>query len=366
MKVPFVSLKPMQAEIHEELQAAFDDVVERSNYIMGENLTAFQNEFAAYCGTSRAVGCGTGLDALYLIMKAMEIGNGDEVILPANTFIATALAVSYTGATPVLVEPDIHTYTINPKLIEERITDKTKAIIPVHLYGRCADMDPILNLARKYNLKVIEDAAQSHGAIYKGKRAGSMGDAAGFSFYPGKNLGALGDAGAVTTSDPELAQKVYTLGNYGAAKKYHHEFLGNNSRLDEMQAAFLKAKLPYLDIWNKERNRIAERYLTEICNPSIILPQRETDGNYQVWHIFAVRCQKRDQLQAYLEGNGIGTNIHYPIPVHMQKCYAALDIPKGSYPVAEEIAETVLSLPMYYGMTEDEIKYVIDMINNFK
>jgi len=365
MKVPFVSLEPMHNELNKELHQVFDNVLRKNIFIAGENLDNFEHNFAKYCGVSHAVGCGTGLDALYLVLKAMGIGDGDEVILPANTFIATALAVSYTGANPVLVEPDIHTFTINSELIEDKITPRTKAIIPVHLYGRCADMDTILAIADKYNLKIIEDAAQSHGALYKGKRAGTFGEAAGFSFYPGKNLGALGDAGIVTTNNSELSCKVRMLGNYGSNEKYHHDLLGNNSRLDELQAAFLNVKLSHLDSWNKERNRLAEKYLSEITNPIITLPQREKEGNYQVWHIFAIRCTQRDKLQAYLKEYGIGTNIHYPIPVHLQKCYTNLGIVKGDFPVAEELSETLLSLPIYYGMANAEIEYVIDILNQF-
>lgn len=365
MKVPFVSLNVMHQEIHTELIEAFQSVLNANNYIMGAEWDRFQKDFADFCGVSSAVGCGNGLDALYLILKAMEIGEGDEVIVPSNTFIATALAVSYTGATPVFVEPNINTYTIDPSLIEEKISDKTKAIIAVHLYGRCADMDAINQIAKVHGLKVIEDAAQAHGAVYKGKKAGSLGDAAGFSFYPGKNLGALGDAGMVTTNNEELAKRIHMLSNYGSEKKYNHELSGNNSRLDELQAAFLQRKLPYLETWNKERNRIAERYLTEIHNPELILPTRVAPYDYQVWHIFAIRCKHRDTLQKYLAQNDIGTNIHYPIPIHLQKCYASLGLTKGSLPIAEEISETVLSLPMYYGMTDDEISYVIDKLNNF-
>lgn len=365
MNVPFVSLEPAHREINSQLNACFQEVLSKNIYIMGEKWKQFQDEFASYCGTSCAVGCGTGLDALYLILKALEIGNGDEVIVPSNTFIATALAVSYTGATPVFVEPDINTYTIDPALIENKITKKTKAIIPVHLYGRCADMDAIVPIAKRYNLNVIEDSAQAHGAVYKGRKAGSLGDAAGFSFYPGKNLGALGDGGIVTTNSADLAQKVHMLGNYGSNIKYHHELLGNNSRLDELQAALLQVKLPYLDKWNADRNRIAGRYLKEICNPEIKLPQPVENGSYQVWHIFAVRCKRRDELQAYLDERGIGTNIHYPIPIHLQPCYSDLGFKKGDFPIAEEISDTVLSLPMYYGMTEEEVSYVINRINNF-
>lgn len=366
MRIPFVSLTPMHNELKEDLLYAFEDTLNKNVYISGAYLEQFQKDFAHYCGISQAVGCGNGLDALYLILKGYGIGKGDEVIIPSNTFIATALAVSYTGAIPVLVEPDIDTCTINVKRIEEKISACTKAIIPVHLYGRCADMDPINQIADKYRLKVIEDAAQAHGAIYKGKRAGSLGHAAGFSFYPGKNLGALGDAGIVTTNDANLAEQVSMLGNYGSKEKYYHKLSGNNSRLDELQAAFLSVKLRELDKWNQVRNRIAQRYISEIKNPLITLPVEEDKGNYQVWHIFHIRSAERDKLQKFLESKDIGTNIHYPIPIHLQKCYADLGFKEGDYPVSEELSKTLLSLPMYYGMTDDEVGYVVDSVNDFK
>ena len=269
MKIPFVSFLPMERELDKELRAAFDRVFASSWYIEGKEDEAFEKAFAEYCGTKYCIGVGNGLDALVMILKAMEIGEGDEVIVPSNTYIATALAVTYAGATPVFVEPDIRTFNIDPAKIEAAITAKTKAIMPVHLYGQPCDMDPVMAIAKKYSLKVIEDCAQAHGATYKGKKISTFGDAAGFSFYPGKNLGALGDAGAVVTNDEALAQKVRALGNYGSDYKYHHIYKGNNSRLDELQAAFLSAKLPILDRMNAERRRIAGRYLSEINNPKI-------------------------------------------------------------------------------------------------
>lgn len=366
MKIPFVSLIPMHEELKEGLRQTFDEVVVENNLIMGTRHDSFLKNFACYCEVPYACGCGNGLDALFLLLKAMGIGKGDEVIIPSNTFAATALAVSYVGATPILVDPNIDTYNINPDLIEARISKKTKAIIPVHLYGRCADMDAINSIAKKYDLRVIEDAAQAHGAIYKGRKAGSLSDAAGFSFYPGKNLGALGDGGAVTTKDESIADKVKTLGNYGSKIKYEHIELGNNSRLDELQAAFLDVKLCYLDKWNIERNRIAKKYIDGITNSLIALPTEETDGNTQVWHVFAARCKSRNGLQSYLLDAGIGTNVHYPIPIHLQKCYAELGVKKGELPIAEEISETQLSLPLYYGMKDSEIDFVIDVINKYK
>lgn len=299
-----------------------------------------------------------------MILKALGIGLEDEVIVPSNTYIATALAVTYVGAKPVFVEPKLETYNINPALIESAITSKTKAIIPVHLYGHPCEMRLILNIAKKYGLHIIEDCAQAHGATYYGQKIGTFGYAAAFSFYPGKNLGALGDGGAVVTNNKELAEIVRALGNYGSDYKYHHIYKGNNSRLDELQAAFLSAKLPYLDKMNEERRRIADRYLSEIKNNKVILPITQLDM-VPVWHIFAIRCEERDDLENHLNNNGVGTNKHYPIPMHLQECYKELGFKLGDFPIAEKISSTELSIPMYYGMTNDEISYVIDTINSF-
>ena len=365
MNVPFVSFKPLEKELDTQLRAAFDRVLTSSWYIGGKEDEAFEEAFAAYCGTQYCIGCGNGLDALMLALRALDIGAGDEVIVPSNTFIATALAVTYTGAIPVFVEPDIRTYNIDPTKIEEKITEKTRAIMPVHLYGQPCDMDPILAIAKKHGLYVIEDCAQAHGATYKGRVIGSFGHAAGFSFYPGKNLGALGDAGAAVTNDKTLADKLRALGNYGSDYKYHHIYKGCNSRLDELQAAFLSAKLPLMDKVNADRQATARRYLNEIKNPAVILPY-VLPGTEPVWHLFAIRCEKRDALAQYLTEKGIGVNKHYPIAMHMQECYKDLNIPEGSLPIAEEISATELSLPMYYGMTEDEVTYVIDAVNSFR
>ena len=364
MNVPFVSFKPMENELDADIRAAFERVYTASWYIEGKEDEAFEKAFAAYCDTKYCVGCGNGLDALMLALKALGVGAGDEVIVPSNTYIATALAVTYVGATPVFVEPDIRTYNIDPEKIEEKITKKTKAIMPVHLYGQPCDMDPIMAIAKKYDLKVVEDCAQAHGATYNGKVIGSFGDAAGFSFYPGKNLGALGDAGATVTNNKELADKVRAMGNYGSDYKYHHIYKGNNSRLDEMQAAFLAAKLPHLSRMNEERRRVAKCYLEGIKNPEIILPF-VPDYAVPVWHIFAVRTKRRDELASFLADKGISTNKHYPIPMHMQDCYKDLGIAQGELPVAEEISATELSLPMFYGMTDEQVQYVIDAINEF-
>ena len=366
MKIPFATFEPMHQEIRNELDAAYERVMNRSYFIQGEECKKFEEEYSAYIGTRYCIGVGTGLDAIYLILRAMAIGNGDEVIVPSNTFIATALAVSYTGATPVFVDPVINTYNIDVNKIEEKITNKTKAVIAVHLQGRAADMDAINEIARKYNLYVIEDAAQAHGAKYKGRKAGTLSDAAAFSFYPGKNLGALGDGGCVTTNNKVLADKIRALGNYGSDYKYHHIYKGTNSRLDEMQAAFLRAKLPYLDKWNDARRSIAKRYLKEIVNPLIKLPM-ETSADYEhVYHVFAIRCEKRDELEEYLYKNGILTVKHYPIPIHMQKAYEDLHLEEDSLPIVKEISKTILSIPMYYGMSNEDIRYVIDTINGFE
>ena len=363
--IPFVSFETMHKEIRSDLDAVFQAVMDSNYFIQGQACAQFEKDFAEYCGVQYCVGVGNGLDALMLILRAMDIGVGDEVIVPSNTYIATALAVSYVGAKPVFVEPDIDTFNINPDLIEEKITEKTKAIIAVHLQGRPADMDSINAIASKYGLKVIEDAAQAHGAKYKGVKVGSLGDAAGFSFYPGKNLGALGDGGGVTTNNKEIADKVRALGNYGSDYKYHHIYKGVNSRLDEMQAAFLAVKLKHLDKWNVERRRIATRYLSEIYNPLVTLPKSSDDEYEHVYHVFVIRCKERDQLETYLKENGIGTLKHYPIPMHLQRAYQDLGVNEGVLPIAEEISKTVLSIPMYYGMTEEQIDEVIQMINRF-
>lgn len=365
MKVPFVTFKPLEKELDKELRDAFDRVYTRSWYIEGIEDENFEKSFAQYCNRKYCVGVGNGLDSLFLALKALGIKRGDEVIVPSNTYIATALAVTYVGATPVFVEPDINTFNIDSSLIENAITSKTRAIMPVHLYGQPCDMDSIINVAKKYNLYIVEDCAQAHGARYKGKVVGSFGDVAGFSFYPGKNLGALGDAGASVTDNEEIAKKIRALGNYGSDYKYHHILQGNNSRLDELQAAFLSAKLPRLDEINCQRREIAKKYLEGISNPNIILPT-VPDYAEPVWHIFGIRCRNRDKLEKWLNNSGIGTNKHYPIPMHLQECYAGLGFKKGDFPIAEEISQTELSLPLYYGMTEEEIKYVIDRVNEFK
>ncbi len=365
MQVPFVSFLPMERELDSQLRAAFDRVFTRSWYIEGAEDAAFEKAFAEFCGVRGCVGVGNGLDALMLVLKAWDIGEGDEVIVPSNTYIATALAVTYVGAKPVFVEPDIRTFNIDPAKIEAAVSSRTKAIIPVHLYGQPCDMEPIMAMAKKHGLYVLEDCAQAHGATYRGQKIGSFGDAAGFSFYPGKNLGALGDAGAVVSNDEVLMEKVRALGNYGSDYKYHHIYKGNNSRLDELQAAFLAAKLPHLDRMNEERKRIAGLYLEGIRNPLVTLPY-VPEYAQPVWHIFGIRCHRRDALESYLKERGIGTNKHYPIPMHLQPCYQGLGFRQGDFPIAEKISATQLSLPMYYGMTDEEVAYVVGAINRFE
>lgn len=355
----------MERELDKELKIAFERVFNASWYIEGKEDETFEKAFAEYCGAKYCVGVGNGLDALMLALKALDIGEGDEVLVPSNTYIATALAVTYVGATPIFVEPRIETFNIDPNRIEAAITGKTKAIMPVHLYGQACEMDSIMEIAKQHNLRIVEDCAQAHGATYKGQKVGTFGDVAGFSFYPGKNLGALGDAGATITNNEELANKIRALGNYGSDYKYHHIYKGHNSRLDELQAAFLSAKLPLLDKINDERRRIASRYISEIKNDKIILPYI-SDECVPVWHIFGVRCNCRDRLDKYLTEKEIGTNKHYPIPIHMQDCYKDLEYKKGDFPIAEEISETELSIPMYYGMTEEQIQHVIDCVNGFE
>lgn len=355
---------PMHAEIQEEIEEAMHRVYNNNWFIMGTELESFEKEYADYCGVDYCIGVGNGLEALHLILRAYGIGQGDEVIIPANTFIATALAVSNTGATPVLVDADITTYNINSDLIEDKITERTKAIIVVHLYGRVADMDSINKIAKKYNLKVIEDAAQAHNARYKKKKAGSLGDAAAFSFYPTKNLGALGDGGAVTTNDWELARNVRMLRNYGSEVKYVNQCRGYNSRLDELQAAILRVKLKHLDDWTIARQRMAEYYIDHFDNHNVIVPPKGLDGS-DVWHIFPLLCEDRDDVQSYLKDQGIETIINYPIPIHLQTAYSDLEYKKGDFPVTEKIAEEELSLPLWLGLDEKEQNKVIMAIENY-
>jgi len=365
MKIPFSTVEYMHREIENELKAKFAEVLKSNWFISGQQNKIFEKHFSEYCGTLYTVGCGNGLDAISLILKAYGIGKGDEVIVPSFTFIATALAVTYTGAKPIFVEVDESSFTLDPMLIESAITKHTKAIIVVHLYGMAADMDPIMTIAKKHNLKVIEDSAQAHGTLYKGRKTGSLGDAAAFSFYPGKNLGALGDSGAVTTNDQEIAIKVKAIGNYGALVKYEHIYKGVNSRLDELQAGFLDAKLPHLDKWNAERQRIATLYLKNIHNPLVKLPVVKEYSTH-IWHLFVVRVANRSKFCSYLENKGIETLIHYPKAMHLQKAYSELKLIAGSYPIAERLSSSVVTLPLFYGMTDEQIGLVIHTVNEYR
>lgn len=365
MKVPFLNLKAPYLELQQDLDTAYRRVMESGWYILGQEVEAFEAEFAAYCGTKYCIGVGNGLEALHLILRAMDIGAGDEVIVPANTYIATWLAVSYAGATPVPVEPDKKTYNINPEEIEAAITSNTKAILAVHLYGQPANMDLINEIAQRYKLKVIEDAAQAHGAYYKGRRVGGLGDAAGFSFYPGKNLGALGDGGAVTTNDYELANKIRLLRNYGSRVKYFNEVKGFNSRLDELQAAFLRVKLTRLDEWNARRSEVAKHYLKQLsCFTDLILPFVPTWAE-PVWHLFVVRHPKRSDLEKHLKNSGIGTLVHYPVPPHLSTAYIK-EPHLVNLPITEQIAKDVLSLPISPHMTDEDVMKVIEVLQEEK
>lgn len=332
---------------------------------MGENVKEFEKQYASFNKVNYCVGVSNGLDALHLSLKTLEIGEGDEVIVPSNTYIASLLAVSYVGATPVLVEPDKQTYNIDPQKIEIAITSKTKAIMPVHLYGQACQMEAIMEIAKKHNLKVIEDNAQSQGALFNGKPTGSWGDINGTSFYPGKNLGALGDAGGVTTNDEALMIKASMLRNYGSNKKYHNEVVGFNMRLDECQAAFLNVKLKYLAEWTQQRQTIAQWYFEALEGIEEIILPKTALGATHVYHLFVIRALNRDQLQTHLNENGIGTLIHYPIPPHLQKAYQHLGFKKGDFPIAEEIANTCLSLPIWPGMTKEIVDNIAGVIRKF-
>lgn len=361
--IKFLDLHKINKRFRDEIDARINRVLDSGWYLQGKENEQFSNNFASYCGTKYALGVANGLDALNLIIRGYGWGPGDEIIVPANTFIATILAISENGCTPVLVEPDIATYNIDPDKIEAAITPRTKAIFVVHLYGQAVQMEKIWAVAKKYNLKIIEDAAQAHGAMYQGHRTGNLGDAAGFSFYPGKNLGAFGDAGGITTNDEELFERCKAIANYGSDRKYHHIFKGVNSRLDEIQAAILDVKLMHLDHDNARRREIAARYRSEISNPFVLLPQTY-DELAHVWHIFAVRTQNRDLLINHLESAGIQTNIHYPTPPHLQGAYS--EWANEQYPITEKIHREEVSLPMSPVLTDDEVDFVIEVINNFR
>lgn len=360
--IKFLDLQKINNRYRKEIDQQLADILDDGWYIGGAKLTQFEKDFATYCGVKNCVGVANGLDAITLILRAYGFGSGDEIIVPANTFIATVLAITQIGATPVLVEPDISSYNIDPKLIEAAITPKTKAIIAVHLYGQVAPMDKINKIAKKYHLKVIEDSAQAHGALYHGQRTGSLGDAAAFSFYPGKNLGAMGDAGAVLTNDDQLADKIRALRSYGAKEKYVHLEKGVNSRLDEIQAAVLSIKLKYLDADNTRRREIAKFYCDNIHNSKIILPRNPANDSH-VWHLFVVRTEDRLDLQQYLKNYNIETQIHYPTPIHKQKAYREWE--DQLFPISEKIHREVLSLPMSPIMTDKEVQKIVDVVNSY-
>ncbi|KAB0589879.1 DegT/DnrJ/EryC1/StrS family aminotransferase [Campylobacter lari] len=359
--ISFLNLHKINARFEDEIKDKINEVIDSGWYILGKQCVNFETNFAKYCGVKHCIGVANGLDALRIIIKAYEFSKDDEIIVPANTYIASILAITDNLCKPVLIEPDINTYNINAKSIKEKITNKTKAIMVVHLYGQVCDMEPIYALAKKYNLKIIEDCAQAHGAHFKGKKVGSLGDAAGFSFYPGKNLGALGDAGCITTNDDLLASKIRALANYGSHKKYENLYVGLNSRLDELQAGILDIKLKYLDDDNQKRKEIADFYMKNIKNENIILPKIDID---HVWHLFVIRTKFRDKLQKYLNENNIQTIIHYPIPPHKQECYK--DFNNLSLPITKQIHNEVLSLPISPVTTQDEIKQVVEVINDWK
>lgn len=358
-KIPFVDLASQYRGIADEVRAAIEPVMATTRFILGLEVKQFEQEFAAYCGAQHGVGVASGTDALYLALCALGIGAGDEVITQTNTFIATPLSISYTGARPVLVDCDPQTYQIDVKQVEAAITPRTKAIIPVHLYGQPADMDAILAIAKRHNLRVIEDACQAHGAEYRGKRVGAFGDAAAFSFYPGKNLGAYGDGGAITTNSEALATKLRAMREYGQAAKYHHDFRGFNSRLDTLQAAILRVKLKYLPDWTAARQRAAAAYATALKRIGVEPPRQVGYGTH-VWHLYIIQVANRAKVQEQLTAAGIGTGIHYPIPVHLQKAYADLGYKRGSFPATEAAADRILSLPMFPELTQEQVGYVVE------
>ena len=365
MEVPFLSFESINQKIRPEILQAFETFFDQGWYVLGERVQTFESEYASFNQVAKCVGVSNGLDALHICLKALGIGEGDEVIVPSNTYIATVLAVSYVGARPVFVEPSIHTYNIDPRRLAEAITERTKAIMPVHLYGQACEMEDIMATADRYGLYVIEDNAQSQGARFNNELTGSWGHINGTSFYPGKNLGALGDAGAVTTNDTALARKAAVLRNYGSEKKYQNEVIGFNMRLDECQAAFLSVKLNYLADWTRQRQEIASWYKERLQGiEGLILPEVAPQATH-VYHLYVVRTANRAALQQHLTQQGVGTLIHYPIPPHLQPAYSALGFKKGSFPIAEELADTCLSLPVWPGMSEQQVGYVADKIRGF-
>ncbi len=364
MSIPFLDLRAVQLSQADELRAAFDQVLNSGWYIMGEQLKQFEREYAAYCEAADCVGVANGLDALVLVLRALDVGPGDEVIVPSNTYIATWLAATQVGATLVPVEPVEGTYNLDPAHLERAITARTKVILPVHLYGQPAELGPILDVARRHGVKVVEDAAQAHGARYRGRRLGAHGDAVCWSFYPGKNLGALGDGGAVTTNDPVIADRLRVLRNYGSRVKYQNEVVGYNSRLDELHAAFLRVKLTALDGQNAQRTRIAADYLNGLKDLSQLVLPTVAEGCEPVWHLFVVRHPRRDELAKLLQADGVGTMIHYPVPPHLQPAYSSLQLGEGTFPISEAAHREVLSLPMGPTQTPEQTATVIQAVRS--
>lgn len=358
MKVPYLDVHAAYLELHDELDAAYRCVMESGRYVLGDEVEAFETEWAAYCGVEHCIGVGNGLDAIHLALRAMRVGPGDEVIVPSNTYIATWLGVSMTGADPVPVEPDPRTYNMDPARVERAITERTRVILPVHLYGQPADMDPIMAIAKRYGLKVLEDAAQAHGARYKGRRCGGLGHAATWSFYPAKNLGAFGDGGSVTTNDEEIADRIRLLRNYGSRGKYRNEVRGYNSRLDPLQAALLRVKLPRLDEWNQRRTRIADAYINALSDTEGITVPATAVPNQHAWHCFVIQHDHRDVLQSGLEELGVQTLIHYPVPPHRSRAYSSGGTPEHRMPIADHLAGRVLSLPIGPDMNPSAVEYV--------
>ncbi|MBI3556948.1 MAG: DegT/DnrJ/EryC1/StrS family aminotransferase [Deltaproteobacteria bacterium] len=365
MKIPFVDLQAQYKSIRQDVLKGVEAVFDKCNFVLGDEVAKFEADFARYCGSDHGVGVANGTDALHLAVRALGIGAGDEVLVPANTFIATALGVTFAGAKPIPVDVDASTFLMNPMLIEKAITPRTKAIMPVHLYGRMMDLDPVLEIARKHKLAVIEDTAQAHGAELRGKRAGTRGVMGCFSFYPGKNLGCYGDGGLITTNDAELKEKLEALRNYGSKKKYHHPIVGYNSRLDTVQAAVLNAKLPHLNAWSAARASAAVKYNKAIEGiGDLILPQIPDKGSH-VFHLYVLRTKKRDALLAHLNANGVQAGIHYPTPIHLHGAYADLGYRKGSFPVSEQLCDEIVSLPMFPEISDEQIHYVVGQLKGF-
>lgn len=365
MKIPYLDLQAQYQSIKGEIDTAITKVLDSSSYVLGPSVKEFEDNYADYCGAQHCAGVNNGTNALLLALKALDVGPGDEVITVANTFIATVAAIYHTGAKPVLVDVDPISRNMDVNLLSMALSNKTKAIIPVHLYGRIADMGPILDLAKKYNIHVLEDAAQAQGAIYRGKRSGSMGEMAAFSFYPGKNLGAYGEAGAITTNNPKLDKTVRMLRDHGSEKKYHHDLPGYNARMDGIQGAVLNVKLRYLDQWNKARNEVAGWYDEALKGLPIVLPSKSNKDEKQVYHVYVIETDQRDKLQKYLQENEIPTIIHYPIPVHFQDAFDNLHYEKGDFPVTEKLAVEILSLPIFPELTQAQVGFVCEKIRDF-